>query len=1598
MQVEIVGGAVVSQGATLSINAGSSLDFKITNIETSNCKNLQIKDINIANTTDFDLTPNYPKDKIKPQGCKGDYDFYFEISKISGACTTTSTLVTIKIKYQADFTFTLQVNSSPEIFVLGGSPYADIYHGDTTTSDVNGTFFGVVEEGSSITRTYVISNIGSCNLDTSSLSSSNSDFVTSSPFSIPYNNLGPFDSIVFNVTFSGPLAGSGTQSSVISIGNSDNTIFTFTVEAEMYDLNIPGPGGILAEFRLWLKSTRGVTETASKVSVWADLGTNGKDATQPIAANQPTYLDTPADNINYNPVIKFENDGVTLEQYLANSDDGFYSQDIFIVMIPDASITASSSRNTIFSGTYSGLAGDITGVGFGDYTSRFTNEVLSYNQGLMLPVGLYNGVADDVTTTYDKVGIINVRNNLAASAQELLYNSEIVSTSTINDTPYLNVGFTEVVAPFTVYGSEYWIGRNMDVQGSLNGRVAEIFTFAERVNDADRQKIESYLGIKYGITLGASNEAEKDYINSFNSTVWDITANTGFNYDIAGIGRDSISDLNQKQSKTLNLINDVSISLGHIFTTNNLNTNEFKKDGDFLVWGNNNANYSGVNTNSITVATGITTSITRIDRKWKIVESNEDVNGDVETVYVSIPLAAFSAFTKTANEEYALIIADNASFADADIIDVIPLRSDGGSNLQTWYNFDGTKFFTFGKVSNLSENHSINIEAGDYLVGESDLNLNVDNFTISAWIKCAANTSNRTIMAKGEKLQLRLNTTGNIEVLIEDSVIPKFTTNMVVDDGKWHQITFIYDSSTLLIYVDGVLDNSVQNVVHPSPNFNNYCVGALYIDKSNVINPLLGEIDEVYVWDLALSRQQVRFLMNQEIERFDITGTDYVNGKIIPQASTSNEIASIPWSSLRVYYDFNSFYGSTIEGLTNDRYFLRLKYLDKDKTLLESQTTPLPYISTSNGTWDTAATWINNSNMVIPNSLSLDGVTIIDWNIVVIGHDITSGDRDIKLLGLIQSAGRITIADPNDPLDENNSGQGLTISHYLELDGVIDLVGESQLVQSEGSIIDADSGGFIVRDQQGTANGYNYNYWSSSVGPITGNNATRGTGISATNGNHAISGVLNDGTISASYQNLLYSISPDGSGTIPPPGMQKTISTYWLYKFYGTSNDYDSWAKIEETTPLTAGEGFTMKGTSSAVSISLLQNYVFKGLPNNGDITLAMDNSTEEVDRLIGNPYPSAMDAEEFILDNMSIADGGNNPLGTIFNGALYFWDHFGEENSHYLADYVGGYATRNLTGGAIAISNDARINNNMSTGTKVPGQYIPVNQGFFVSTSLDGFNNDDGVPITTVDGGDIVFKNSQRVFSTEDGSTSVFMKSSNKKEKSSATNNGDSTPRIKLKYISPKGYHRQIVLGANENASTNFDMGYDAFMVDVGEEDMYWTFNDSKFVIQGVDKFIENQEFSLGLIVKEAGIASIKVEDLENIEDSLEVFILDKTTDETFKINNNSFDVFLESGEYNDRFKLVFKTDLQGVDEIDNAFNKIKVYYDTESSELKIVNKNSMFISNITIYSILGQNVIDFKVNSSKDESIKFIFKTAVYIVDINTKNGKLSKKIIVE
>lgn len=77
------------------------------------------------------------------------------------------------------------------------------------------------------------------------------------------------------------------------------------------------------------------------------------------------------------------------------------------------------------------------------------------------------------------------------------------------------------------------------------GKISEILVFTEMPHDSIIKIWETYLGIKYGITLNS-----RSYYNSVQDSIWNYYDNTNFSGQIIGIGKDKYFGLNQKQSKT----------------------------------------------------------------------------------------------------------------------------------------------------------------------------------------------------------------------------------------------------------------------------------------------------------------------------------------------------------------------------------------------------------------------------------------------------------------------------------------------------------------------------------------------------------------------------------------------------------------------------------------------------------------------------------------------------------------------------------------------------------------------------------------------------------------------------------------------------------------------------------------------------------------------------------------------------------------------------------------------------------------------------------------------------------------------------------------
>ena len=287
-----------------------------------------------------------------------------------------------------------------------------------------------------------------------------------------------------------------------------------------------------------------------------------------------------------------------------------------------------------------------------------------------------------------------------------------------------------------------------------------------------------------------------------------------------------------------------------------------------------------------------------------------------------------------------------------------------------------------------------------------------------------------------------------------------------------------------------------------------------------------GEIEEVRVFNKALTDDELQKMVYQELDAVN----SFNSGTVIPR-----DISPTICANLVRYYRMDVFKDDIIDDLTTPAIDVGSGAKMYNFKNIYPQTAPLPYETRADGDWSNVTTWLHGDVWDIASE-----ATNKDWAIVHVKNDLTTSQRH-STSGLIVDVGKKLSIE---------SSKELKNTWYLELDGAIDLDDESQLVQTENSILDQDSGGFIERDQQGTANSFNYNYWSSSVGSITplGVNQ-KGSGVPSTNESYTLKNVLMDGTdaVNPNKNGIINFQSAYGAADI---GITSPIiiSTYWLLR------------------------------------------------------------------------------------------------------------------------------------------------------------------------------------------------------------------------------------------------------------------------------------------------------------------------------------------------------------------------------------------------------------------------------------------------------------------
>ncbi|MDT0684934.1 LamG-like jellyroll fold domain-containing protein [Autumnicola psychrophila] len=802
----------------------------------------------------------------------------------------------------------------------------------------------------------------------------------------------------------------------------------------------------------------------------------------------------------------------------------------------------------------------------------------------------------------------------------------------------------------------------------------------------------------------------------------------------------------------------------------------------------------------------------------------------------------------------------------------------------------------------------------------------------------------------------------------------------VVPNSRWYHIAV----SNGKLYIDGIKrsDLTLGNSAGTKT-----VIGAEIIN-GEATNFFHGWIEEVRLWKRALTVDQIRFMMNQRLIN---------NGAQMGEQIPMNVPGGLTYADLAGYYRLISanpdpaglvaFDGALMPlngetpNLANAAIPGRLVNMETN----QENTAPLPYFSANPKVWANDDTWARPEVWDPPHTGP------IEWNIANISHNINSGSKDITVLGLLSDSGELTIANPSGAENENNSGQFLNITHYLLLNGNIDLVGESQLLQGEVGILDESSAGWLERDQQGTRSSFNYNYWSSPV-------SLQGE---ANNSTYTIAQVLRDGTDSNNPQ--IINFRPGHNAADNARTNAVTVSEYWLWRFNGTSDVYEEWIHIGSSGTLRTGEGFTMKGTDGNADIETRQNYVFIGKPHNGDFTLpvGMDKNY-----LIGNPYPSAIDAREFILDNLNGDDviGARNTRN-VFNGVVYFWDHFAG-HTHILREYVGGYAALTLAGAVPAVSIDERINANEESGTKTPQQYIPVGQGFFINTGLEITSEGEAGNAISVDAGNIEFKNSQREAVRETPDNSIFLKPIYPSKK--ATKAQDERAKIRLRFDSPKGYHRQILVAADPITTDNVDLGYDAPLIEYNLDDMYWIINQREYIIQAVPDFGKERILPLGVQLEEKGNFTIAIDSRENLGEDHKIYLQDKLRDSIHDFKDGPYKEESESGFIDDRFSIIFHKKEVPVpgngeaeeEEEESIFDAITIAFKHSSRELKVYNPDLINISHVILFDLTGKKIQEFgDIATEKEVTLPVVqFPSSVYIVKLFSDKRTHNKKILMK
>jgi hypothetical protein len=346
---------------------------------------------------------------------------------------------------------------------------------------------------------------------------------------------------------------------------------------------------------------------------------------------------------------------------------------------------------------------------------------------------------------------------------------------------------------------------------------------------------------------------------------------------------------------------------------------------------------------------------------------------------------------------------------------------------------------------------------------------------------------------------------------------------------------------------------------------------------------------------------------------------------------------------------------------------------------------------------------------------------------------------------------------------------------------------------------------------------------------------------------------------------------------------------------------------------------------------------------------------------LIGNPYPSAVNALSFLT------------LNTNINGNIRLWTHGSAVSSSNSNPFYGTF------------SENYNVNDYVSyngTGSTPPGfnGKIAAGQGFFVVMN-------DGAAASNY----VTFNNSMRSSAYDN---SQFYKQ-NSESTNTATESESEKHRIWLSLIDATNHEANTLVGYVDNATYGVDRLYDASHKPSNTLGIYTLINDKPVIINGrPNPFDDNDYVPIGASFPAAGTYSIGITQVDGLftESSQHIYLEDTELQVLHDLRLAPYTFVSGGGNFENRFILRYKDSSLG--NISHATATTYAYIANHSMNVK----SDETIKLIYLYEMSGKLIRTYKPRvESNHFEVEFPYQNGVYLATIvNADGAKTAVKLL--